>query len=161
MRKWLTKVRISAGLDSGKPLPAALRHRISESSELEEFARAAKALDKQLRGGPSRPEVSPFLHTGIMRAVIDTGRTRGTGGRSFRLALLAGPAVALLLVCAWWLLHPAPSTSSVGTIADALNAAPRTPEAVAAAVVSPLSDELNGWDRDLQKAREFLLTSMP
>jgi hypothetical protein len=103
MKSWLTKFRISAALDAGKPLPESLRRAIAADAELERFTRRTEALGAALR----RPTpVEPAMHDSIMRAVRAAARQEPP--RRAPMAAwwaVMGSAVAVAAICLWTAHH--------------------------------------------------------
>jgi hypothetical protein len=167
MRTWLAKYKISSALDLGQSLPPSLRRRMEASAELRAFARNADALDHALK--QDLPEVEPpaFLHASIMRAVEQSSRP--VPRRSLAWRWLPAPAFAIaILLAAWWGLHlstPKPVQQPQWAASSTANTAPTLNEqvtrTVTTALVSPLSDEWQRLDLDLNKAMDFLSASLP
>lgn len=169
--KWFAKFRISAALDSRKPLPPSLRNAIAQSGELQAFAKDADALGRALEAeSPSVAEPPPGLHKAIMRAVEDGASTGAAAPVPLlRQWLPVSAAAALVLFAAWWALRPV-SHSPMGSItqAEALKPAvavlefgaritPRMPSEM----VAPLSEEWERLNQDLDRTQDFLLASVP
>jgi hypothetical protein len=100
MKSWLTKIRISTALDSGKPLSSSLRQKIAADPELEHFVHQAQALGRPLLHLPS---ADPALHDSIMRAIRASAQQRQQPRREPVFSWLAASAAfaAVLLFCLW------------------------------------------------------------
>jgi hypothetical protein len=167
MTSWLTKLRISAALDADSKQPASLRRKISASAQLRGFEADLTALDRTLRQNPPRPQAPPGLHRLIMQAVR---AAEGSAAAPRGLAILrwvAAPAVAMLAMAVVWLAlrsparPPAQGSQSLDAAATALEMGGQLPQTVPAAVVAPLSGELEKLNRDLDNTAQFLLASLP
>ena len=161
MNSWWIKFRISNALDSGKPLSASLRQKISADPELERFARRMQALRQPLRSlAPS----DPSLHDSIMRAVRDSSR-REQQRRSPILSWLAASATvaALAVICLWvaWPRPAQPGRTSLDGPAMVLEMSETMPAAIPSAVMAPLSNEWARVNHDVQHTTQILLASLP
>ena len=125
------------------------------------------ALDARLRAAAPRAQAPAALHRSIMRAVQVAQRPSPA---SPRLAFLRWAVVpvgaALALFVAWQSLRhtgtpAARDTQSLAAAASALEVGGQMARAVPAAVVAPLSDELQGLSQDLDNAAQHLLASVP
>jgi hypothetical protein len=81
---------------------------------------------------------------------------------------LPAPAFALLvllLLGIWWSTHetstPSAQPNLLASAASALDAAPQVTRDLPAQALSPLNEEWNHLDRDLNNTADFLLTSIP
>ena len=169
--KWFAKFRISAALDSRKPLPPSLRNAIGQSSELQSFEKDTAALGRALEAAPpSAAEPPPGLHQAIMRAVR-SGASSHVPAREplLRHWLPASAAAAMMLFAAWLALRPAPD-SPMGSLtqAEALKPAlavlefgTRMTPRMSSEMVAPLAAEWERLSRDLDRTQEFLLASLP
>ena len=103
MKSWLTKLRISTALDSGKALPESLRRKIAADPALERFAYRAESLVRPLR---NLPLADPSLHDGIMRAVRAAAQPE-QAQRAPMLMWLTGAATAVAMAMAYvWMVIP-------------------------------------------------------
>jgi hypothetical protein len=169
MKSWLRKFKTSAALDEGKPLPERLRKTIAASEECRRFEQSARELDSALRASRPAPEAPAFLHDSIMHAVEAASRPAPAPLRLPLLRWLPAPALALLLVAGWALLHrPAPqpqqaaaASRSLALVATAVEVGNQMPRALPVAVVSPLSDELERVGLDVDHTTQFLLANVP
>ena len=189
MKNWLTKFRISSALDAGKPLSESLRRKIQQSDRLRQFVAETIALENSLKNHVPKPPSPPSLHSVIMNSIVGADvrrltsikptaasqpplRSRYPNRGSLRhnplpnqfLRWLPAPALALLLVASfWWALHR-PISASSGSLSMAtttLQLGGDMPQTIPAAVVAPLSQELDHLNRDLDSAARFVLASLP
>jgi hypothetical protein len=165
MKSWLIKFRISAALDSGKPLPPALKKALAASEELCRFEERARAVEWALREGKPEPEPVPFLHGAIMRRLTEAQEQASPRAKSRLLLRLAAPAVAVLLVVGLWSalkrpgpVPPPPSMASLGSTLEMGNEMTRS---LSAGLLAPLSEELDHVNQDLDTTAAFLLASVP
>ena len=159
MKSWLTKFRISAALDAGKPLPDLPN--IAADPELERFARRTEALGRALR---NVPPAAPSQHESIMRAVRAAAR-REPPRRALAPSWLAAAAAiaALAVICLWPGIHrPAlPVGPSLGQAVQVLEMSEQMPHTMPKMVMAPLSDEWARLDRNVQDTTQVLLASFP
>jgi hypothetical protein len=163
MKSWLTKFRISAALDAGRPFPTKLNEEISRSGDLTRFAQRAVAVDSALKGERPWPELPPFLHQRIMHAVEGsrTGSLR-TASPGTVVAWVVAPALAVaVLIGAWWRVQGWAKAKALEPAATALALGSKMPQTAAAKALAPLSDELQRVNRDLEQTKNFLLASLP
>jgi hypothetical protein len=161
MKSWLSKWRISAALDAGRPLPESLRRKIAADPELERFTRRTQALRQTLRS--VRP-AAPAIHDSIMRAVRAAARPEPPR-RAPVLSWLAasGAVAALAAVC----LSPTvfrpkpPGRQALDGPAMILQMSENMPANMQSFVMSPLSNEWARVDHDLQDTKQVLLASLP
>lgn len=167
MKSWFTKLRISAALDAGHKVSAALRRNINRSEQLRGAEEEMTALDHALKQSPPKPQVPPGLHRSIMQAVRGVERPQAApGGVGFLRWVVAPVVTALALVAVWLTLRgPAvPSTQGTQSLAaatTALEMSGQLAQTVPSAVVAPLSDELARLNRDLDNTAQFILASLP
>jgi len=178
MKSWLAKFKISAALDSGQPLPPSTRNRIARSPELLKFERDAAALARLLRQAPPRPAVPDSFHTVIMQSVRaaalsaapEAAPVFGWAKPASFVRRLSAPAFALvLLALIGWLvwsrqsvLSPSsPESRVLAGAPSALELSGAVTRTVPEAVFSPLAEEWNRLNRDLDRTAEFLLASLP
>jgi len=160
MKKWLTKLRISAALDAGKPLPESLRQQIASDPELERFVHRTQFLDSRLRA----PKLAdPDLHNDIMRAVRASRRTQSRPSPSFYWLLASGAGAAIAIVCLF-ITRPRnapPANVSMDAPITVLEMSEQMPAAMPDAVMAPLSNEWVRVDHDVRKTTEILAASLP
>lgn len=165
MKSWLIKFRISAAIDSGKPLPEGLRKAIAQSGELSQFEERTRALDRRLLETRPQPEPLPFLHQAIMRSVAESSGMGPSRPQRWRLGWLAAPALAALLaVGLWWAFKPAsppPDAQALAAVSSTLETGSEMTRTAAADLLAPLSDELDRVNHDLDHTAQFLLSSVP
>lgn len=147
----------------------SLQRRIAATEELRRFEQGAIELDRALKESLPAPSVPRALHSSIMHAVRHTGVPRAARPFAVR-ERFAAPALAglVLLAFCWSLyrpLHPpiAPSAQPQPLVAASTDIELSTDlaRAIPAAVLSPLSDELERLNLDLDNAEQFLLASLP
>jgi hypothetical protein len=164
MKSWFARFRISNALDTGNPLPPRLRRRLERDPELRAFAEAAARLERGL-SQPAQPELPPFAHNAIMRAV-EAAQPEAQPNILVRVEWLpvAGFAV-LLLLGVWWLgrpaLRPVPQAASLESATTALVTGQQMAQDLPATVVAPLTDEWRRLGLDWDNTAQFLLSSLP
>ena len=164
MKTWLAKFKIYSALDEGRPLPPSLRRRLEDSDDLRSFAQSADALGRALKQDLPTTEPPAFLHASIMRAIEPASQPAPR--RSHALRWLPAPVLAIaILLAAWWGLHQPPATSAprpdLAAASTAVGLGEQVTQTMPAALVSPLSDEWQRLDRDLNKTFDFLSASLP
>lgn len=168
MRSWFTKFRISAAMDGGQKPAAGAQRRISVSDELRGFEQEMTALDRALKQTAPKPQAPPSLHGSIMRAVraAEHPVAEARGGLTF-LRWLPVPVVAVLALLVVWHVTRGPvrvpmqDTQSLTVATTALEMGSQMAHAMPSAVVSPLADELEKVNRDLNSTAQFILASLP
>ena len=125
-----------------------------------------KPLEEKLKSVKSAGSPPPGLHDSIVSAVRAATETRAPRAASGlpRWFWVAG-AAALILFAAWMMRvmpvatrGPAPSLAAAE---PALTAAHKLAREVPAAMMSPMTEELAAVDRDVRKAVEHLVASVP
>jgi len=164
MKSWLSKWRISAALDAGKPLSESLQRKIAADPELERFAKRTQVLGQNLR---SLPPSGPPLHDSIMRAVRAAARLEQPRRAPVLSWLAASGAVAALAalaaVCLYltFLRTKPPGRQALDGPVMVLEMSENMPASMPTLVMSPLSDEWARMDHDLQSTTQVLLASFP
>jgi hypothetical protein len=167
MKLWFTKVRISAALDAGTEPSAWLRRSISGSDEVRGFEQEMAELDRALKQTVLRPETPPSLHGSIMHAVRAAKRPAPARRELAVMRWLPVPALAaLVLLAIWWVAYgpvkpPTQDTHSLAAATTALDLGGEMARAVPSVVITPLSNELDRLNRDLNNTAQFLLASLP
>jgi hypothetical protein len=178
MKTLLTKFMVSRSLDTGAPVSGFWKKRMAGSPELEQFERAARALDGQLKKpGPSaEPDLPPSLHASIMRAVRAAQASphpEAGDEAAWNLTPLLGPglvAAALLLLGAsvWLALDPWGQTGRRNarnpSVAAWPAAAPLAEQLTSHSVTvlrESLSQPIENLSRDVRETAQFLLASLP
>ena len=161
MKLFLTKLRISSALDSGKPLPESLRRKIAADPELERFVRQSQILE---RNAPEPPPSDPALHDSIMLAVRATAR-RWQRKHAPALSWLAPAATlaALALAGAWVLQSRNALRAKVpmdGPIA-LLEMGKGMSATVPSMVMAPLTNEWARVSHDVEDTKQIVLGSFP
>jgi hypothetical protein len=167
MNSWLTKFRLSAALEAGRTLAEPLRKKMNGSDDLRRFGRDLQALDEALQQAPPAPEVSSSFHNSIMRAV----RATTPQPKPSVLRWFPAPALAALAVLLVWtaLRQPAPApvrtsgpnTQPLVAATTVLEMGDLMARTVPAAALSPLSEEWERVNRDMDNTAQFLLASLP
>jgi hypothetical protein len=167
MKLWLTKLRLSVALDSGRKPSASLRRNADSSKQLQGVEREMTALDTALKQGVPKPQAPPGLHRSIMQAVRVAERPQAEPSGLGFLRWVAAPVVAaVVMVSVWQAMRgpaklPAQGTQSLAAATTALEMSGQLVQAVPSAVVAPLSDELQRLNRDLDNTAQFILASLP
>ena len=167
MKSWFTNLRISAALDAGHKVSAALRRNIDSSEQLRDVEDEMTALDHALKQSPPKPQAPPGLHRSIMQAVREAEHPQAAPGGAGFLRWVAAPVVAALALTAVWLTlrgpvaPPTQGTQSLAAATTALEMSGQLAQTVPSAVVAPLSDELARLNRDLDNTAQFILASVP
>ena len=163
MKTWLAKFKISSALDDNNPGRKRLNGLEVASEEIRRFDHAARSLDRRLESGPPEQPLPPDLHASVMRAVRHAA---GKSERQFAPVIvrwLPAPALALLVVAGvWWGLNrTAEQPQPLTTAGAALTRSHELTRQAPAAVLAPLSKEMESLHRDFRKAVEFLVASVP
>jgi len=162
MKTWLTKFKISNALDD----VAAERERMPNEvkrDDLRRFRESLRSLDCCLKSAQSGQPVPAGLHDLVMRAVRGASRTQKQLFAPTILRWLPAPALALLVVAGvWWILSRSESKpQSMVTAAAALEQSLQLTQQAPAAVLAPLSQEMENLNRDFRNAVEVLVASVP
>ena len=171
MKTWLTKFRISNALDNRKSLPPAVERAVAQSEELRRFAEIAADLDQALKNSRPVPETSASLHAAIMRAVRTAEPEPAYDWQKIWPRLIPATALALLVLLGIFgasnyfrqpaaILQPA-ELSSLAVASSVLETGGQLIHEMPDAALSPLSDEMQRLNRDLDGAKKFLLASLP
>ena len=171
MKTWLTKFRISNALDNRKSLPPAVERAVAQSEELRRFAEIAADLDQALKNSRPVPETSASLHAAIMRAVRAAEPEPAYDWQKIWPRLIPATALALLVLLGIFgasnysrqpaaILQPA-ELSSLAVASSVLETGGQLIREMPDAALSPLSDEMQRLNRDLDGAKKFLLASLP
>ena len=168
MKAWFAKLKISVALDGGQGPAAEGTRRKSVSAELRGFEQDMTELDRALKQTVPKPDVLPSLHSSIMRAVRVAERPAAESGRELTLLrwLPASVIAGLVVLVAWHVAHgparlPTQDAQSIAVATTALEMGGQVALAVPSAVVTPLSDELEKVNQDLNNTAQFLLASLP
>jgi hypothetical protein len=128
------------------------------------FAERVQALDQALTG--STPGgTPPHLHGAIMLAVRREGH-RAASGRAWALGWrwLAPAAAGVVLVAGIWFggsERPKASVAELVLVRNTLDASVQIARAVPASALSPLQDELNRVNRDVDNTARALFATLP
>jgi len=165
MRKWLAKFRTSLALDSRVPGREKLQQAQNRRDDVVCGEEALRALDQRLRATQPTTPVPAALHASVMRAVRTAAaqERRRAPGITRWLRWLPAPALAMLVVMGLWMLlnRPANEAPSLPDAATALEQSRQLAQMAPDVVLSPLTQEMNNLNRDLQNAVEFLAASVP
>jgi len=170
MKTFLAKLRLSFTRDEARPPAPHLMKRIASSEELRRFTETSDALEQRLRNSVVRPAPPLSLRYSIIKAVQGQkpgGALAAKVQRPF-LRWLPAPAFALLILLAfgvWWSARrgstPAIQPDLLASASSALEVAPQVTRDMPARALSPLNEEWNRVDRDVNNTANFLLTSIP
>jgi hypothetical protein len=161
MKTWISKFRISAAFDKGKPFPRWLSRRLSASEELRSFASHVSELDSALRR-PGSNEIPVTLHASIMGAIRASNRAANAPRRARWLRWLPFPATAVFAVCAvCWLCLPQSSNRAVPSLTDAFQVGEQITDILPGELVDPLNEEWQRVNLDLENTSRFLLAAVP
>jgi len=166
MTSWLTRFRISAARDEGKPLPESLRQKINRSTDLREFEGSITSLEHALR--TSRPqEITPqFLAGSIMRAVKESSGTAGkvpAWTAALRISGAFGTAL-VALAFTMWLTGTRPARPDAANVMASTSSALQFGDTVTRSLplaTAPLDDEFSHLNLDLTNTARFLLANVP
>jgi hypothetical protein len=167
---WLNKLKISNALDSGQPLPPGLRDKIARSPDLCRFEKNAVTLNRELRAALPQTETPASLHAAITRSVRRVGPGAASLSPRFKTLLrrLPASAVAAIVLTAWLFLRSAlppvaqtPESQVLAHAATTLDLGQQIAHAAPDAVLTPLSDEWQRLNHDLDQTAQFLLASLP
>jgi len=155
-------------MDDGQKPEAGSQRRTSVSDKLRGFEREMTELDRALKQTAPRPQAPPSLHGSIMRAVraVEPPVAEARRGLTF-LRWLPVPVVAVLALLVVWqvargpLRVPVQDTQSLTVATTALEMGSQMAHVMPSAVVSPLADELEKVNRDLDSTAQFILASLP
>lgn len=168
MREWFAKMRISAALDGDRRPAARSQRKSSVSNELRDFDGEMATLDGALKRTAPNPHAPPVLHGSIMRAVRAIERPEAKAQRQ-RAFLRWVPAPVVVVLGLMMVLNaargpvrpPIQATHPLTDATTALRVSGEMARAVPSAVVSPLTDELQRLNQDLDNTAQFLLASLP
>jgi hypothetical protein len=163
MKAWLAKFRISTALDSDTPQPEKLPGAESEREDIRRCEESMQSLDRQLKAPQPTKPVPAALHASVMRAVCAAAKSQKRQSTPAVLRWLPAPALALLAVFGlWWFLNRSPhEPQSLMAATAALEQSHELTQKAPAAVLAPLSQEMEHLNRDFQSAVEFLMASVP
>jgi hypothetical protein len=171
MKSWLIKFRISSALDDREPLPPAVRAAMTRSEEARRFAENSRALDQALKSQWPRPGASASLHASIMRAVRAGAHAPVTEPHPAWPRWIPVTGLALLVFLGVFLAihfsrHPGAKAQyaelpSLAAASSALELGGSLIREAPAAVMSPLSDEMQRLERDWDNAKRFLFATLP
>ena len=163
MKTWLSKFKISNALDEGGVAPKYSVTSDAECEEVRQFEEAARSLDRRLKSAQPLRAAPAGLHASVMQAVLGASRIRERQPVPTVLRWLPAPALALLVVVGvWWTLsRPETEPQPLVTAAAALEQSHQLTQQAPAAVLTPLSKEMENLNRDLLNAVELLVASVP
>ena len=167
MKAWFARMRISVALKTCLRPSASRRQTINSSEQPGDSEQKMAALDRALKETAPKIQIPPSLHSSIMRAVQASERPAAVPRELSFLKWLPAPAlVALALLMAWHVQRgpvrsPAPDSHSLAAATTALEMGGQMAQALPAAVVAPLADELERVHQDLDNTAQFLLANLP
>jgi hypothetical protein len=167
MKAWISKFRISSGYDE-ESLPKRLATSKELSEDVRQFGESSGRLDRALRNTQGLIQTPDSLHGSIMRAVR-VGGVHPADGVSFALGPQAAAAAVLVLALIFLALAPSHRQSAVTKILTpplslpvaALELGEQVTQAAPETVLSPLTQEWQRLNLDLDKTGQFLLSSLP
>jgi hypothetical protein len=163
MKSWLAKFNFSNALDD----PFASRPQCAGA--LQEFADTTLAVGRRLKESTPALRETPGLHRSIMSAVrLSTVDKPELGWFRMETFVKAFAIVLLLATMGWWVTHrnfapgglsinPEPLTSA----SDALQLGDTIASEGPDALTSPLTDEIDKLDGDLNAAADYIMSSVP
>jgi hypothetical protein len=160
MRNWFAGFRISTALDSGTSGKELLRN---QRDEIRRYEVSMQSLDRRLKAARPAQPVPDTLHASIMRGVCAAADARERQAAPRILSWLPAPALALLTgLAVWWsVTRPPHDSPSLAAATSALEQSHEITQNAPAAVLAPLSQEMEYLNRDFQNAMEFLIASVP
>lgn len=163
MKTWLTKFRISNALNDASSTQNQVLSQGSQSGETRRFGETVRSLDRRLKSVQPAHTVPPGLHDSVMRAVRGASRDQERQSAPKLLRGLPAPALALLVVGGLWLTlnRSEPESQPLPTASDALEQSHKLTRQAPAAVLAPLSKEMESLNRDFRNAVDFLVASVP
>jgi hypothetical protein len=189
MKTWLTKFRISNALNDTNAARKQEVSRGRQSKEARQFEETMRELDRRLKSAQPAQAPPPGLRDSVLRAVHRAAKTaeplalsqsdgervafrpgegtaRGSSvwwWRKVAARWLPAPALALLVVgSVWWMLsRPQPESQPLTTAGAALERSHELAQQAPAAVLAPLSKEMESLNRDFRNAVQFLVASVP
>jgi hypothetical protein len=156
--KWLRLFRISSALDEALPGSIPLDS-AKAAPELRQFVSDFSEIERELITSRPRVECPAFLHSSIMGAVRASAGTAVRAGHSLGWWPAAAVGLILLLLSVGVTLQFV-QRRSLALVGDPA-ALQRHVADLPVVVLSPLSDELNRLDLDVQNTADFLLASLP
>ena len=167
MKSWLTKIKISSALDSGKSPSPGLERNLADSEELRRYANRLTHLHHALKRPPAESEFPPSLHAGIMRAVrADAAMQHSRHRPTLWWWWLAAASTVVLIVVGTRAVEerrkppPAQVTAFAPAIA-VLEACDQMVRVMPLEAVGPLAVELDRFHQDLTNAGQLILASLP
>src|SRR5919109_1618418 len=152
MKTWLAKFRISCELDADNSAQMPSQSRDGEPEAVKRFAESARLLHCRLKSNPPFQPVPPGLHAFVMRSV--RGATEAPDRHCATKVLRWLPATALALLVAgglWWAFsREEQSPPSLETARAALERSHELTQQAPAAVLDPLSKEMESLNRDFR-----------
>jgi len=162
MKTLLARFRISNALDDANPARKQVSRR-SRSEEARQFEETSRLLDCRLKSVQPVQTVPDGLHESVMNAVRSASRTQEQQFAPKMLRWLPAPALALLIVgWIWWAFNrEEQEPQSLTTAGAVLEQSYELTRQAPAAVLAPLSNEMESLNRDFRNAVDFLVASVP
>jgi len=166
MKDWLAKLRISMMFDSDAP--QSNQGRITDA-DLGRYEAALQSLDYRLKTAPVSDTVPAGLHSSTMSALRNVAEPEERSAWR-QLRWLPAPAFAALIVVGivWVTRQPTVKTNvavsrpqSLAAPSLALDQGNELAHKAPALALAPLSTELELLNRDLEKALNFIVASVP
>ena len=164
MKTWLAKFRVSTALDSGQSSQPRAAIISSGNQEVRSFAASLQTLDRRLRFECLSAVEPAGLHVAIMRAVGRVSARERPAIAPWVMRWLPASGIALVTVVGLWWHFSQPVVEvppPVAPMAVVVELEPTVPQLASAAVLAPLSQELEFLKRDFQVAVRFLASSVP
>lgn len=167
MKTWLAKFRVSTTLDSDQISRERSATVGTENQEVGRFAASLQTLDRRLKSECPIVVVPAELHTTIMRAVdrVAARERRAVGPCLMRWVPASGVALVAVIGLWWHFSEPmkevqptAPMAAAIELVVEPLAT---VPQLASAAMLAPLSQEMESLKRDFQGAVRFLAASVP
>jgi hypothetical protein len=166
MKNWLAKLRISMTLDSDTP--QSNQGRIA-GADLGRYEAALQSLDYRLKTAPVSDTVPAGLHSATMGALRSATQQEELSVWR-QLLWLPAPALAVVILVGvlWATRQPPVKTNlavrqpqSLAAATVALDQGTELTQKAPALALAPLSTELELLNRDLEKAINFVVASLP
>jgi hypothetical protein len=163
MKTWLTRFRFSNALGDANSSRKQMLPRGRQSEEARQFETTMRDLDRQLKAAQPARSMPSDLHDNIMRVVRGASREQEWQSALTIWRRLPAPALVLLVVGGvWWTLsRPQPQSEPLRSAGAVLEQGRELTLQAPAAVLAPLSKEMESLNRDFRNAVEFLVASVP
>lgn len=165
MKKWLTKLRVSAEIDSHRSISESLERKVANSPERRDEFEKMKQLGEALKKSP-QPKAPETLHASILRAVRTSSQQNQPSRANFGLRWAVVSLCALVAIIGTGLLIQTSRMSTqeshvTGLATIVFETGNTTVNAMETSMVSPLMKELENIHLDVDKTRDAVLASLP